>query len=180
MSSPACSVSSMRLASFAKGWPAHSRTMKGQESNHSFPLSIYSAPGDLRQDPGRAAESLAEARTYGNGGCEMRVFVIDVWVAPGRRTAGRTRGAVASTRSGGTGVPSVRSGCRRRTKPPPPGAPQVVVTPAGGPTILGRPGGRPGHRHSTRRSDSDHRAPVGRAQDHSALRDQPRKTPGTA
>src|SRR6266508_562135 len=41
----------------------------------SFPLSTYSAPGDLRQDPGRAAESLAEARTYGNGSREMRVLL---------------------------------------------------------------------------------------------------------
>jgi hypothetical protein len=42
---------------------------------HSFPLSTYSAPGDLRQDPGRAAESSAEARTYGNGSREMRVLL---------------------------------------------------------------------------------------------------------
>jgi hypothetical protein len=27
----------------------------GKESTHSFPLSTYSAPGGLRQDPGRAA-----------------------------------------------------------------------------------------------------------------------------
>jgi ABC-type oligopeptide transport system ATPase subunit len=37
------------------------RTIKGKESTHSFPLSTYSAPGGLRQDPGRAAESPAEA-----------------------------------------------------------------------------------------------------------------------
>jgi ribosomal protein S18 acetylase RimI-like enzyme len=30
--------------------------IKGEESAHSSPLSIYSAPGGLRQDPGRAAE----------------------------------------------------------------------------------------------------------------------------
>jgi helix-turn-helix protein len=47
----------------------------GKESTHSFPLSTYSAPGDLRQDPGRAAESPAEARTCGNGSCEMRVLL---------------------------------------------------------------------------------------------------------
>lgn len=39
------------------------RTTKGKESIHSFPLSTYSAPGDLRQDPGHAAESSAEAST---------------------------------------------------------------------------------------------------------------------
>ena len=39
------------------------RTMKGKESTHSLPLSTYSAPGGLRQDPGRAADSPAEART---------------------------------------------------------------------------------------------------------------------
>jgi hypothetical protein len=32
-----------------------------KEGTHSPPLSIYSAPGGLRQDPGRAAEWLAEA-----------------------------------------------------------------------------------------------------------------------
>ena len=51
------------------------RTMKGKESTHSPPLSIYSAPGGLRQDPGRAAESLAGARTCGNGSREMRVLL---------------------------------------------------------------------------------------------------------
>jgi vancomycin aglycone glucosyltransferase len=41
----------------------------------------------------------------------------------------------------------------------------------GGPAILCRPGGRPGHRHGTRRSDSDHRVPVSRAQDGTDPRD---------
>jgi hypothetical protein len=31
------------------------RTIKGKESTYSSPLSTYSAPGGLRQDPGRAA-----------------------------------------------------------------------------------------------------------------------------
>jgi hypothetical protein len=31
------------------------RTIKGKESTHSSPLSTYSAPGGLPQDPGRAA-----------------------------------------------------------------------------------------------------------------------------
>jgi hypothetical protein len=31
------------------------RTIKRKENTHSFPLSTYSAPGGLRQDPGRAA-----------------------------------------------------------------------------------------------------------------------------
>ena len=38
-------------------------------------------------------------------------------------------------------------------------------TPVGGPALLGRPGGQPGHRHGTRRSGPDHRVPVSRAQD---------------
>jgi hypothetical protein len=38
------------------------------------PLSIYSAPGGLRQDPGRAVESPAGARIRGNGSREMRVL----------------------------------------------------------------------------------------------------------
>ena len=33
-----------------------------------MPLLIYSAPGGLRQDPGRVAESPAEARACGNQG----------------------------------------------------------------------------------------------------------------
>src|SRR5262249_10079136 len=40
-----------------------------------LPLSIYSTRGDLRQDPGRAAESPAEARTYGNGSRDVRVLL---------------------------------------------------------------------------------------------------------
>jgi vancomycin aglycone glucosyltransferase len=47
----------------------------GKESTHSFPLSTYSAPGGLRQDPGRAAESPAKARTCGNGSREVRVLL---------------------------------------------------------------------------------------------------------
>ena len=42
---------------------------------HSLPLLTYTAHGGLRQDPGRAAQSSAEARTYGNGGSEMRVLL---------------------------------------------------------------------------------------------------------
>ncbi len=42
---------------------------------NSFPSLAYSAPGGLRQDPGRGAESLAESRTYENGGCEVRVVL---------------------------------------------------------------------------------------------------------
>ena len=47
----------------------------GKESAYSLPLSTYSAVGGLRQDPGHAANSLAEARTRGNGGSEMRVLL---------------------------------------------------------------------------------------------------------
>ena len=79
------------------------RTTKGKESTHSLPLSTYSAPGGLRQDPGRAAESPAEARTCGNQGFAKYVCSLRVGLA-GRRTAGGTRGAVAGTRCGGAGV----------------------------------------------------------------------------
>jgi 2-polyprenyl-6-methoxyphenol hydroxylase-like FAD-dependent oxidoreductase len=37
---------------------------------------MYSAPGGLRQDPGHAAKSLAEARTQRNGGCEVGIELI--------------------------------------------------------------------------------------------------------
>jgi vancomycin aglycone glucosyltransferase len=49
--------------------------MKGKEATHSSPLSTYSAPGGLRQDPGYAVESPAEARTCGNGSRERRVLL---------------------------------------------------------------------------------------------------------
>ena len=48
--------------------PQRTTKEKGKEVTHSLPLSTYSAPGALRQDPGRAAESPAEARTCGNQG----------------------------------------------------------------------------------------------------------------
>ena len=50
------------------------RTRKGKETC-SFPLPTYSEPGGLRQDPGRAAESPAEARTCGRWGRELRVLL---------------------------------------------------------------------------------------------------------
>lgn len=53
-----------------------------KESTHSFPLSIYSVPGDLRQDPGRAAESPAEAETCGKGSCEVGVL-LSTYGSPG-------------------------------------------------------------------------------------------------
>ena len=68
-----------------------SRRVKGKESTHSSPLSTYSAPGGLRQDPGRAVESPAVTRTWGNGSSDMRVLLSaygsrgDVEPRPGRR-----------------------------------------------------------------------------------------------
>jgi hypothetical protein len=40
-----------------------------------FPLPAYSAPEGLRQDPGRAAGSLAEARLFRNGRSDMRALL---------------------------------------------------------------------------------------------------------
>jgi hypothetical protein len=60
---------------FANRMPVHSGRSPGKESIHSSPLSIYSAPGGLRQDPGRAAEWPAEGRNYGNGDREMQVLL---------------------------------------------------------------------------------------------------------
>jgi len=45
------------------------------EGTNPFPLSIYSAPGGLRQGPGGAAQLPAEARTCGNGSRELRVLL---------------------------------------------------------------------------------------------------------
>jgi len=47
---------------------------QGKDSTHSPPLSIYSSPRGLRQDPGRAAESAAGARTSGIRIREVRVL----------------------------------------------------------------------------------------------------------
>jgi len=76
---------------------------KGKEVTYSLPLSTYSALGALRQDPGRAAESPAEARTCGNRGfakygssCRRVGFAVP-------RTGG-TCGAVAGSRCGGAGM----------------------------------------------------------------------------
>jgi hypothetical protein len=80
------------------------RTTKGRKITHSLPLSTYSAPGGLRQDPGRAAELSAKARTCGNDRFASACVVVDVRIARGRRTAGGTRGAVAGIRRGGAGV----------------------------------------------------------------------------
>ena len=68
---------------------------KRQGVTRSLPLSMYSAPGGLRQDPGRAAESPAEARTCGNQGVAKYVRPCRRMGLAGRRTAGGTRGAVA-------------------------------------------------------------------------------------
>ncbi len=48
---------------------------KGKGETNSFPFLTYSAPGGLRQDPGRDAELPAEARTCGNGGHDVRVLL---------------------------------------------------------------------------------------------------------
>src|SRR5205807_1479398 len=61
---------------------------EGKMSADSLPLSTYSALGALRQDPGRAAESSAEARTCGNQGF-ARYVCSRVCAAGVRGAAGR-------------------------------------------------------------------------------------------
>jgi 3-(3-hydroxy-phenyl)propionate hydroxylase len=46
---------------------------KKERRNNSVPLSIYSVPGGLRQDPGHAAKSLGEAKTQEAGGYQVSV-----------------------------------------------------------------------------------------------------------
>jgi hypothetical protein len=48
---------------------------KGKESCPSLPLLTYSAPGGLRQDPGRAAESAARPRADEDMGPQRRVLL---------------------------------------------------------------------------------------------------------
>jgi hypothetical protein len=45
--------------------------------SHSLPLLTYSAPGGLRQDPGRAAESSAGPRTDEDMGARRACVVVD-------------------------------------------------------------------------------------------------------
>jgi hypothetical protein len=52
------------------------RTTKARRS-HSLPLLTYSAPGGLRQDPGRAAESAAGPRTDVDMGPRRACVVVD-------------------------------------------------------------------------------------------------------
>ena len=50
---------------------------KGKEDISPLPLSTYSAPGGLRQGPGRAAQSPAEAESHGNGSRRARLVIVD-------------------------------------------------------------------------------------------------------
>jgi hypothetical protein len=54
---------------------------KARRFTRSLPLLIYSAPGGLRQDPGRVAQSPAEARTCGHQGFAKYVCSCHVWVS---------------------------------------------------------------------------------------------------
>lgn len=62
------------------GSTALSGKSKGKEDTYSLPLSMYSAQGVLRQDPGCAAESPAEARTCGKQAFAKYVCCGDVGV----------------------------------------------------------------------------------------------------
>ena len=77
----------------------------------SLPLLTYSALGGLRQDPGRGAESSAEATTCGNGGttCVCCCRRMGDAVTSNR---GGTGGAVAGAWGGGAGVRAARPGER--------------------------------------------------------------------
>jgi hypothetical protein len=84
--------------------PQRTAKGKGKEVTRSLPLSMYSAPGGLRQDPGRVAESPAEARTCGNQGFAEYVCSCRRMGLAGRRTGGGTRGAVGVLGAGDAGV----------------------------------------------------------------------------
>jgi len=67
--------------------------LRSGEEEYSLPppLSTYSSPRGLRQDPGRAVESPAVTRTCGNESSELRVLSsacgsrADAGLLPGRR-----------------------------------------------------------------------------------------------
>jgi hypothetical protein len=102
------------LASFARRGSVRSGRPKRQGKArqgrpHSLPLLTYHAPGGLRQDPGRAAESSAGPRTDEDLGARRACVVVD-GRGTRRRTAGGTGGAVAGARRGGAGVRAARLG----------------------------------------------------------------------
>ena len=66
--SPPGLVPVARRAAASRGGCPSTADEKGQGVARSLPLLIYRAPGGLRQDPGRVAQSPAEARTCGNQG----------------------------------------------------------------------------------------------------------------
>jgi hypothetical protein len=141
------------------------RTTRERESAHSPPLSTYGAPG-LAARPGSCRRITGRGQNSTDTG------------ARGRRTAGGTRcGCGSSARRGGcarrrtalsewprsaagAGRPPVRSLVHGATHHGGAGTTTTAPGPAGGPALLGRPSSRPGHRHGTRRPDSDHRAPA--------------------
>ncbi len=72
---------------------AKSPQTNGVRGCHSLPPSTYSAPGALRQDQGRAAETSAEARTCGNQGFAKYVCLRACAAGP-RGAAGRNATSV--------------------------------------------------------------------------------------
>jgi hypothetical protein len=61
-------------ANTARHGPGRVGRKRQRQGDLSLPLLAYSALGGLRQDPGRGAESSAEAATCGNGGTTARVL----------------------------------------------------------------------------------------------------------
>ncbi len=88
---------------------------------HKWPRSslglMYSTPGGLWQDPVRAVESPAVARTYGNRSRGMRVLLSAYGSRGEVEPVDGTRGAVAGTRRAGAGaragLPGAAGRCRR-------------------------------------------------------------------
>jgi hypothetical protein len=80
--------------------------------SRSLPLPTYSAPGGLRQDPGRASGFVGRGQNLRKRGMRSACGVVDVGIARRCRTAGGTRGGVAGTRCGGAGVRAAGRGVR--------------------------------------------------------------------
>jgi hypothetical protein len=72
-------VSRQAVVNTSRSWTAPAWSPAADEEiPHSPPLSTYSAPGVLRQDPGRVAESPAEAGTCGNQDARSTCAPVDV------------------------------------------------------------------------------------------------------
>src|SRR3954451_10095404 len=79
----------------------------------ALPTVIVARAGGLATRPGACVRIVGRGRNLRTWESSNACGAVDVWVARRCRTAGGTRGAVASTRRGGAGVRTAGGGVRR-------------------------------------------------------------------